>query len=546
MDLTSLEVLNDGSVNVLALSWPDEGRTAPSTEALALPILKRQEGLLLCIPCGFLSLSLLDQGELAEAGSLIGPSHLTRVPFGLTDEQGLEVPLDVDGAVTFVDFSIEVLPQLRQVGEGFAAENLFPFLMDHPDALPLSEELLAAAKAWCSETALDRIAFYSAVEEPPELPPKGRPKKTPAAKKRVTTADLAAQVSQLSALLPQISEQLSSMRERQEALEKGQAVAPAPAQPPKAAHQMPFLPSRGPGLPLAKQASLLGPPRTRAPPNEAPEPPAGGGVLTTPREDLGPPLPATSQDAFQAALLQQSQALSSLVSHLVSQQDGGLVDLTGPSSSTSIGAKGAARREKLQAALASRTGGFFLAVIQSMSKRLHPASPVPTSLDDCLGQVSMCNYLERFGGFAGHRESGYLMWCLGHVMDCLINQDVAGAQEHLALTCVALDQSILDRGRWDFAWLLTLLEEPPSQLFHSRGVTANPRTRAFSPLSPVAWTTCALQFLKEVDLITTRRLESLGTPKHPPSAPVEEDAVDQPPKPPRKPRFPKKPKPDAK
>ena len=260
MDLSSLEVLNDGSVNVLALSWPDEGRTAPSSEALALPILKRQEGLLLCIPCGFLSLSLLDQGELAEAGSLIGPSHLMRVPFGQTDEQGLEVPLDVDGAVTFVDFSAEVLPQLRQVGEGFAAENLFPFLMDYPDALPLSEELLAAAKAWCSETPLDRIAFYSAVEEPPDLPPKGRPKKAPAAKKRVTTADLAAQVSQLSALLPQISEQLSSMRERQEALEKGQAVAPAPVQPPKAAHQMPFLPSRGPGLPLAKQASLVGPP----------------------------------------------------------------------------------------------------------------------------------------------------------------------------------------------------------------------------------------------------------------------------------------------
>ncbi|CAE7712005.1 unnamed protein product [Symbiodinium sp. CCMP2456] len=417
MSLSELEVLSDGAVNVLALSWPDDGRTAPLPESLAIPVLKRQEGVLLCIPCGFLSLSLLDQGDQAEAVSLVGPSHLTRVPFGVTDEQGLEVPLDLDGAVTLVDFGADVLPLLRMVGEGFAAENLFPFLMDHPDALPLSEELLSTAKAWCS-------------------------------------------VSQLSALLPQISEQLASMREKQEGARA----------------------SFG-------QASCVG------------------------------WAASSDQDPFQAALLQQSQALSSLVSHLVSQQDGGLGDLTGPSSSTSIGAKGAARREKLQAALAGRTGGFFLAVVQLMSKRLHPTSPVPASLEDCSGQVSMCNYLERFGGFAGHRESGYLMWCLGHVMDCLINQDVAGAQEHLALTCVALDQSILDRGRWDFAWLLTLLEEPPSQLFHGRGMSANPRTRAFSPLSPVAWTTCALQFLKEVDLITTRRCAQQLPTRPPPGIP---------------------------
>ena len=128
----------------------------------------------------------------------------------------------------------------------------------------------------------------------------------------------------------------------------------------------------------------------------------------------------------------------------------------------------------------------------------------------------MCQYLERFGGYAGQRETGYTMWCLAHVMDCLTEQDYAGAQEFLALTFVALDQSSLDHGKWDFAWLLTLLEEPPAQLFHGRGTSANPRARAFSPLSPVGWTTCALQYLKGVDLITTRRL---GSQKAAPTSP---------------------------
>ena len=59
----------------------------------------------------------------------------------------------------------------------------------------------------------------------------------------------------------------------------------------------------------------------------------------------------------------------------------------------------------------------------------------------------MCHYLERFGGFGGHRETGYIMWCLAHVADCLVQQDVRGAQEFLALTLVALDQSVIGRNR---------------------------------------------------------------------------------------------------
>ena len=37
-------------------------------------------------------------------------------------------------------------------------------------------------------------------------------------------------------------------------------------------------------------------------------------------------------------------------------------------------------------------------------------------------------------------------WCLAHVMDAMIQQDYAGAQELLALTVIALDQVSLDAG----------------------------------------------------------------------------------------------------
>ena len=56
-----------------------------------------------------------------------------------------------------------------------------------------------------------------------------------------------------------------------------------------------------------------------------------------------------------------------------------------------------------------------------------------------------------------------------------------------------------------------------------------------------AWTTCALQFLKEVDLIATRRLETLGQQPRssPPAAAAEQNPADSQPPPKRPPRFPR-------
>ena len=90
MELSSVEALADGALSFLALSWPDEGRTSHLQEAVAIPVLKRQEGVILCIPCGFLALSVLDAGAEADALATVGHSRQVKVPFGVADEQGTE------------------------------------------------------------------------------------------------------------------------------------------------------------------------------------------------------------------------------------------------------------------------------------------------------------------------------------------------------------------------------------------------------------------------------------------------------------------------
>ena len=136
MDLSLVEVLAEGDLSFLALSSPDESR-----------------GLLLCIPCGFIALSALDEGENTD---LIGSSIQVRLPFAVSDEQGVEVPLDLEDSVMMVDFGAAVLPRLREVGHDFA--TVFPFISLLPEATPVAEDLLAAAKAWLQQGPVDRRA----------------------------------------------------------------------------------------------------------------------------------------------------------------------------------------------------------------------------------------------------------------------------------------------------------------------------------------------------------------------------------------------------
>ena len=152
--------------------------------------------------------------------------------------------------------------------------------------------------------------------------------------------------------------------------------------------------------------------------------------------------------ALAQAVLEQSRALTSLVSQL-SQGGDPLLDGHQGSSAISLGSRGAQGREKLQQELASRSGGFFLSVLQNAYKRMKPAARVPTSIQAAQGlDMSVVNYLERFGGYGQSREMGLVQWNLGHIFDCALQEDLEGVREHVALLMTAVEQAVQDNNRW--------------------------------------------------------------------------------------------------
>jgi hypothetical protein len=140
------------------------------------------------------------------------------------------------------------------------------------------------------------------------------------------------------------------------------------------------------------------------------------------------------------AVLQQSKALTSLVSKLQQRGDP-LLDEQQTSSGFSLGSRGAQGRERLQQELASRPGGFFLAVFQNMCKRVKPASKLPGTVEAAQAMdLSMLTCLEKFGGYGSCHEWGLIQYALGHIFDCALNEDLEGVRENIALPMTALKQ----------------------------------------------------------------------------------------------------------
>ena len=249
-----------------------------------------------------------------------------------------------------------------------------------------------------------------------------------------------------------------------------------------------------------------------------------------PREVVAPP----GQDpSIGMALMQQSQAMNALVAHLIGQQDP-MLDLGVFLSRRPFAfIKGDKRKGEI-----AKNGTFFLQVAQNAFKRLRPAEAVPRSLQEFRKKAIFSKYLERQGGFASQKDIGITLWLLSQVANALLCQEPVHAQDLLALAIVSLEQVAQDGGKWELGYLLSLQEDPPQSLFSSRAPSTNPRLRAFAPLCPQPWTSVALTYLREMDIIATRRSEAASSSKSAAANAVEEPR----PNPKRKPKFPKKPK----
>ena len=124
-------------------------------------------------------------------------------------------------------------------------------------------------------------------------------------------------------------------------------------------------------------------------------------------------------------------------------------------------------------------------------------------------------------------EMALVAWQVAITFDLLMAGRTNAAADTLGLLALYIDQLVPDQGSTALAWLLTLQHDPPQALF-SEAVAA-PATGGppFSPLADQKWITSALGYLREMDLIASRKAESKQKPKKPPGLPPPPRRVSQ-------------------
>lgn len=122
--------------------------------------------------------------------------------------------------------------------------------------------------------------------------------------------------------------------------------------------------------------------------------------------------------------------------------------------------------------------------------------------------VTPTQYLERFGGFGKTKDIGFIVWQVALCMNHMQEENYPAAKDALSLLFVCLEQTAMDNGKMDVGLLLALVEDPPHSLFSGRSLAVAANPRPFAPTASQKWVTVALQYLKEMDVIHTRRAEA--------------------------------------
>ena len=496
----------------------DLSASGEACQIFAVPLFARRGGLLLAVPDGMISPGLFAADEGHQTGeSLIGPGDTFNASLYEDTDEGL-VAIGLEGVVQVFDAADALLQQIREYDPVTdSTEPIRPFHVTSPHTFPHGDVFLSRVQEWMRTLAFGGSLFCSAQEDlsPPKVP--GAPvadTKKAAAPKRVTQAAVMEKidvlVNQMQVLMAR-QDQLESQSRGYTANDvSGQQAVSARALPAVSAGLEPAA-----ALPLGmsyvqKAVSLAGPPprhkEAKASARGLVEQEQGQSPVAGDRGGHG-------GSSLEAALVEQSTALTSLVAHLAAHTADGMSDLNlSSSSSQTSGTRGVLRREKMQSDLAARSGNFYLQLMQQMHRRLHPGKPVPQNLSE-LQSLSMLQYLERQGGFRHRRETGLVLWLMGHVVDAINAEDWAGVRELVALTVVSLEQSAIDQGDWSLAFLLSLVAEPPVQMFQDRMVSMSPHGRPFAPLCPASWAATTLAYLKDMETLTSKKSEVASKPK---------------------------------
>eukprot|EP00438_Fugacium_kawagutii_P009397 Skav231303 [mRNA] locus=scaffold161:316430:318046:- [translate_table: standard] len=508
---------------------------------MAFVVLKRLQGLMLALPPDAMIEEYVLKAQQAGPNDLLGPSTLADVAgaamdfaFPLADPMDVDIPVKV----LLMDVSLDITPHLKQLAD-FQLDQIRAFAED-PGIVPRPAALVEEVDRWVSNSdANTRIGYYSAEEEHvPEVPPveeeaqpspkapgvraRQRPGGTggegqaATPKKRHTVASLADGLEKVTAALPSIMQQLADLTQK---VDSGSPTSRASAlkQP------LGSLVSTGSAkasAPLGSYLQQMPPPRSTAPRvvvSSAPKYIQGDAEeLARDRlEGLGQDAVLGSSELTRAMLI-QSQALNALVGQIAGSSSDPIHDLA---LSSAVSTRGAAGRARLQAELASQRALFYKSVMQSMARRMQPSLPADRPIAELQDRgVCATRYLERFGGFGRVKEYGHLAWHVALIMDHIQSESWEAVKDSTALLLVCLEQFALDQGKTDLGLLMTLAEEPPQGVFTNRSLAPGARQVAFAPLADQRWITTALQYIKELDTISSRRGE-VAQPKNPPPAP---------------------------
>ena len=105
-------------------------------EAFVILVFSRSQGVLLAIPV--LPREVLEEGQAARSTEVVGPSKLVKCPGVQESENGEEVPIEVEISCLLVDFSMEIMPHLREFDPVTDTSDIQHFWPELPETLPLS------------------------------------------------------------------------------------------------------------------------------------------------------------------------------------------------------------------------------------------------------------------------------------------------------------------------------------------------------------------------------------------------------------------------
>ena len=155
MNLSQVPCAGVGDPALPVLGWPEEDGGPPVVEAICICLLKRQEGLLLCVPGHFFDEELVASAQTAPASEVLGRSEYFECAAAITTEEG-QVEHGARLSVLVIDCSEAICANLSiadvalpLTAEAFQPDDLFPYV---PNLLPMVDQWLRG---------VDRGEFYS-------------------------------------------------------------------------------------------------------------------------------------------------------------------------------------------------------------------------------------------------------------------------------------------------------------------------------------------------------------------------------------------------